>query len=131
MTGQHSRYFKRWVAADVMFPVVIVLFSAYFASVYKVPYALVRMLAGLDLFPVAAVLLLSVSYEIDFERTIEDTELDNLSLGAFWLGILYILIYGALKPYALIHEANPENLDLDHYGMAVFTFTFYCVAGGL
>jgi hypothetical protein len=138
MAGPTNRQlFQYWFAAQVAFPVVVVALSVVLALLYDVPNPFLRMVGGLDLIAVAGVVLLGVKMEIEFDLrqlNLDSDALENFSHGTFWAGVLLLMIYAGVKPYALLNEAPSsifDSIPFAAYVLSGVSIGFYVFGAGL
>lgn len=114
-TIHYKNFLTAWFLFDYCLPIIfIVVFWPIGLYLLKIPFAFEKVLSSADLMPIASLLMLAVSREIDMENKLGriTNEMDTSKYVGLFLSILILLFYACFKYYYMTYSF-PINSDVN------------------
>ncbi len=133
--NQYKSSLSSWFFFDYCLPIAFIVgFWPIALYLMKIPYAFERVFSTADLIPIAGLLMLGASREIDMESRLNRVSKDMYifkQIGIF-LPILMFLLYSTLKYYAMTYHFPTENdksIDEVICSIPYLSFTIITISG--
>lgn len=110
---QYKNSLSSWFLFDYCLPIIFIIgFWPVALFLLKIPYAFEKVLSTADLIPIASLLILAASREIDTENKLNriDSDMNILRQLGIFFPILMLFLYSILKYYYMTYQF-PEQID--------------------